>query len=287
MLTREKLNELLAWLRVAETDSTKLSGDHIIKDNQIAVINLLQNAIDEKIGDLAKEFSAFTNEQTYSMTKKQRILNTAFFNQLVLNGIILLDDLTPELEKIRVYYGLNQPGVSRNMKEDFDAILGSFVNTGDYYAGEFVKIALQYILRYVGTRIRFGRAKSVFSFSRERIAVQKLVAGERRYFIGIGGRKTVIQSFNDGIQTSFDSGKSDTRYSALLPFLNCITNIFQCLIMQEHEVKFIDRATVYKYSTIFANDACFVLPLYLDDIQFDIVIGYGVRPNFATIAHNI
>lgn len=287
IITRHKLDELLAWLRVAATDSTKISQDTLMRDNQVNLIRMLQNTIDEKLGDLASDYSSLTSEQTYSMTKKQHVLNMAFFNQLLVSGALTVDNLSQELEKFRNYYALNLPGISRNLKDDFDSILSSFIHAGDYYANEYAKIALKYIMRFVGTRVSFGEASGVFSFSAERIAIQKVVTADKRYFLGIAGDKKFIQSFNDGIQSSFNSHATDSRYTALIPFLNCITNIFQCLIALEKEVIFQDKVNVYKYSTIFVNDHCDVLTMSVEDMKLSLVIGYGERPNFATISHNI
>jgi hypothetical protein len=288
LMKKEQYNELIAWLRVAASDSTKLGGDNRLRDNQIAVINLLQNTIDEKLGDLVTEYSGLAQEPMFGMTKKQHVLNTAFFNQLIISGIVTADSLPGVLEKFRGYYGLNLPGISRNLKEDFDSILSTFIHAEDYYANEYAKIALKYILRFVGTRLSFGDSKRVFSFSAERFAVQKVVTTDNRYFLAIGGDKQMMQSFNDGIQSSFNDYTSKSRYSALMPFMNCITNIFQCLMAKERTILYTDSVSIYKYSTIFANDYCSVLSLDVEDImKLSLVIGCGKRPNFATIAHNI
>lgn len=289
LMTRGKHDEIFARLKVVNANLSNLKPDdhNLLENNHIAFIQLLQNSINEKIGDLAFEYEGVKDEQLISIVRNQQAINTVFFNQLFAEGIIVPDQLSPELEKIRTYYSLNSPGVSRTLREDFDAILSNFVKSDDYFSKEYALIALKYILRFVGTRICFDDSYNTFSYSSERIALQKTVTKDKRYFLGISGDKSVLQRFNDNIANSFAPVKRDTRYSSIFSFLNCISNIFQCLIARETEVLFVDMANIYKFSTIFANENCFVVPLIVEDMKLSIIVGCGSRPNFATISHNI
>lgn len=289
LMTKDKCNEIFAQLKVAYANLQKIKPDEhsLLENNHIALIHLLQNTINEKIGDLAFEYEGVKDDQLKNIVRNQQTISTMFFNQLLVEGIIVPERLSAELEKFRTYYSLNSPGVSRNLKEEFDAILSTFVKCGDYYAKEYALIALKYILRFVGTRICFDDSYSAFSYSSERIALQKIVTKEKRYFLGISGNKPVLQRFNDNIANSFTPADKNARYGSLFSFLNCISNILQCLIAKESEVMFVDTANVYKYTTIFATENCFVLPLIIEDMKLDIVVGYGTKPNFATISHNI
>lgn len=289
LITKDKLNMLLTWLKNVDSSGKPLNTDdhNILKDNHIAFIQMIQNTVDEKLGDFASEYDGLTDEQMKIMVRKQQSLNTVFFNYLVIEGIVELDHLSGELEKMRNYYALNQPGISRNLKDDFDSILGRFVNASDYYTNEYAMIVMKYILRFVGTRIKFLDSKSIKNYSAERIALQKVVTTEGRYFIGLCGEKLVLQRFNDAIENIFKPMRRDTRYGSLCSFLNCISNIFQCLIAREREVTLVDMANVYKFSTIIINEKCHILPMVVEDMRLDLIIGCGNKPNFATITHNI
>lgn len=289
LMTRSKHDEIFARLKVVHTNLQKLKPEeqNLLENNQIALIQLLQNSINEKIGDLAFEYEGVKNEQLKTIMRNQQTISAIFFNQLIAENIIANDKLSAELEKFRTYYSLNSPGVSRNLKEDFDAILSKFVLCNDYFAKEYALIALKYILRFVGTRICFDDSYGTFSYSSERIALQKIVTNGKRYFLGISGSKPILQRFNDNIANSFAPIDKNARYGSLFSFLNCISNILQCLIARENEVQLVDAAGIYKYTTIFATENCFVLPLIIEDMKLDIVVGYGTRPNFATISHNI
>ncbi|MCL2077874.1 MAG: hypothetical protein FWH08_05640 [Oscillospiraceae bacterium] len=290
LMSTEKLKEIMTRQNVINANFVKIADDasSFLGENQMALIKLLQHAIDEKLGDLAFEYGGVDEEQFKFTVRKQEILNTAFFDQLIVEGIITPDMVAHLLEKMRNYYALNSPGVSRRLKHDFDIILGTHINTGENFTNEYMNIALKYILRFVGANIKFGMAKPVRSYFAQRVAIQKVVTDTRRYFLGICGEKSTLHNMNDGMENLFPhTHRKDTRYSALCAFLDCISNVFQCLIMTEKNVLLVDSPIVYKFVTIAADKQIFVLPITVRDIPFELVVGYGDKPNFAVMSHNI
>lgn len=283
LLDAKSAESLLERLKSAQP----LDDGSTLQPNQVAVIKLLQNSIDEKLGDFASEYDSLTEEQLSSMVRKQTETNTEFFSLLVKEGYINGSDLNAELEKLRQYYGLNALGISRNLKEDFDQILSEIISSKDFYANEYARIALKYILRFIGTSIKFGDSAHVENYYAERIILQKLVTSTDRYFIAIASEKASLQSFNDGIDNVFAPDSAESRYGSLFSFINCITNIFHCMVSKEKEVLFADSTNVYKHSTITVNESCYLVPMYIDDMRLDLLVGYGTKPYFSTISHNI
>ena len=293
IITKDRLHEVMAWLKIEHNSVSVSEMTALLAENQIAFIALLQNTIDEKLGELASEYGGpaardIEKEQNFVAIRRQHELNTAFFGKLIAEGVVAREALTPTLEKMRKYYALNVPGVSKTFRDEFDSILGMFLTTENYYANQYAIVALNYILRFVGTKVVFDNATEVFSYSAERMMIQKVITKDERYFLGFAGDKTAMQEFNDDRDDgNFASADSNFRYGALLSFINCITNVFQCLIGSEREVILVDSANMYKFSTIFANEHCHVIPLVLKDTKLNLVIGYGTKPNFATISHNV
>jgi len=289
LLKADKLTEIMARQNVINANFNKLEKDasSFLEEKHIMLIKLMQHTIDEKLGDLAFEYAGVDEEKFKFIARKQDMLNTAFFDQLIVEGIMTPDLLAPLLEKMRNYYGLNNPGISHHLKHDFDVILGTHINTGERYANEYMNIALKYILRFVGANIKLGKANPVRSYFAKRAALQKVVTDPRRYFLGICGDKEVLQIFNDGLENSFPQKRQDTRYSALCSFLDCISNVFQCLIITEKNVLLVDNSNVYKFATIASDKQIFVLPLIVQDMSVEIIVGFGDKPNFAVLSHNL
>gem|GEM_PF-1183184 len=291
LLKAEKLTEIMTRQNVVHDNYSKIGQDasSFLEENQVMLIKLMQHTIDEKLGDLAFEYGGVDEEKFRFTVKKQEMLNTAFFDQLIVEGIITPDLLAPLLEKMRNYYGLNSPNISHNLKHDFDVILGAHVDTGERFANEYLGIALKYILRFVGTNIKLGKANPVRSYFAKRAAIQKVVTDPRRYFIGICAEKAVLHSFNDGLGNSFTNTNTckDSRYSALCAFLDCISNVFQCIIMTEKNVLLVDDSSVFKFATIASENKIFVMPLTVWDMNVEIITGFGDKPNFAVMSHNL
>jgi hypothetical protein len=291
LMTRDKLTEIMTRQNVIHENFIKLEKDanSFLEENQIMLIKMVQNTIDEKLGDLAFEYKGVEEEKFKFTVRKQQLLNTAFFDQLIVEGIITPDMVTSLLEKMRNYYGLNHPNISHNLKHDYDIIIGTHVNTGELFVNEYMKIALKYILRFVGTNIKLGISQPMRSYFAKRAAIQKVVTDPRRYFIGICAEKETLQRFNDGIENSFPHHSArDMRYSALCAFLDCISQVFQCLIMTEKNVLFVDNANVFKFVTIAASEKqIFSMPLTIRDMQVELIAGFGDKPNFAVMSHNL
>ncbi|MCL2019048.1 MAG: hypothetical protein FWG70_04740 [Oscillospiraceae bacterium] len=289
LLKADKLTEIMTRQEVVHTNFNKLEGEasSFLEEKQVMLIKLIQHTIDEKLGNLAFEYSGADEEKFKFTVRKQEILNTAFFDQLIVEGIITPDMVAPLLEKMRNYYGLNSPNISHHLKHDFDIILGAHINTGEVLANEYMNIALKYILRFVGTNIKLSKAKPERSYFAKRVALQKVVTEPRRYFLGICAEKEVLQNFNDGLENSFPRFRKDTRYCALCAFLDCISNVFQSLIMTEKNVLLVDNATVYKFATIASDKQIFVIPLTVRDMSIELITGFGDKPNFAVLSHNL
>jgi hypothetical protein len=289
LLKNDKLTEIMTRQNVVRNNFNKLGEDtsSFLCENQVMLIKLIQHAIDEKLGDLAFD-CGFADEEKFKFSvRKQEILNTAFFDQLIVEGIITPDVVTALLENMRNYYALNSPGISHKLKHDFDVILGAHVNTGEQNANEYMSIALKYILRFVGTNIKMDKVNPVRSYFAKRAAIQKVVTDPRRYFLGICGEKEVLQSFNDGLENNFAHNREDTRYSALCSFLDCISNVFQSLIMTDKNVLLVDISNVYKFATIASQGQIFTMPLTVQDMSIEIIAGFGDKPNFAVLSHNL
>jgi hypothetical protein len=289
LLKADKLTEIMTRQNVINANFSKIGDDasSFLEENQVMLIKMLQNTIDEKLGDLAFEYGGADEEHFKFTVRKQQILNTAFFDQMIVEGILTPDLVAPLLENMRNYYALNSPGVSHKLKHDFDVILGTHINTGERYINEYMNIALKYILRFVGTNIKLGKANPVRSYFAKRAAIQKVVTDPRRYFLGICADKEILQSFNDGLENSFTHGQKDNRYSALCAFLDCISNVFQSLIMTEKNVLLVDISGVFKFATIASEKQIFVLPLTVRDMSVEIIAGFGDKPNFAVLSHNL
>ena len=294
LMSAEKLNEIMTRQGVVHKNFQKLGKEpgSFLEENHIALIKLLQHTIDEKLGDLAFEYGGIDEERFKSTVRKQEILNTAFFDQLIVEGIITPDNVAPLLEKLRNYYSLNTPGISRNLKHDFDIILGARISTGESCVNEYMNIAVKCILRFIGTNIKFGVTAPVpdNTYFAKRAAIQKVVTDPRRYFIGICGEKDILQNINDCLVGNFPHTSNmpgNSRYCALFAFLDCISHIFQCLITPTKNVLLIDSANMFKFVTITAENNIFVLPLTVMDMPFEIITGFGDKPNFAVMSHNL
>ena len=289
----EKLNEIMTRQEVVHENFRNLDKEQgsFLDDKHVALIKLLQNTINEKLGDLAFEYGGVEEERFKSTVRKQDILNTAFFDQLIVEGIITPDKVAPLLEKMRGYYALNLPGISHNLKHDFDIILGKLINTGESFSAEYMTIAVKYILRFIGTNIKFHACKTCArSYFAKRAAIQKVVTDPRRYFLGICGEKEILQNINDCLVRNFPvslSTMNNSRYYALFAFLDCISQVFQCHIQPEKNVLLVDNANMFKYVTIAADNTIYALPLSVMDMEFEVIIGFGDKPNFAVVSHNL
>ncbi|MDR0196789.1 MAG: hypothetical protein LBI36_01020, partial [Oscillospiraceae bacterium] len=213
--------------------------------------------------------------------------NFLFFKWLAKEKIVEANDLTARLRAFETYYSLGTDGVSRGFCDDVEMVFSSFADSRDYFANQYMTILLKHILRFVSEKISFSPGTGVFSHSAERMAVQKVVTSDKRYFIGICGEKPVLQRLNDSLAGSFASGGYDGRYDSLRTFLNCVSCIFQSVTEKEKDIYFTDSPYVYKFSTVSANESCFLLPVTAGDIRLDLIVGFGVKPNFAVISHNI
>lgn len=289
IINAKTLDEIMTRQGVVHKNFKKLGENpsSFLDEKQITFIKLLQHNIDEKLSDLAFEYGGIDEERLKSTVKKQEILNTAFFDQLIIEGIITPEKIIPLLEKMQSYYSLGKPGISRNLKHDFDIILGGLINTGESFNNIYINIAVKYILRFIGANIKFGKTDKSGSYIARRAAIQKVVTDPRRYFLGLCGEKEVLQSLNDCLALSFPHSPNSTRYCALFAFLDCISNIFQCLIMNEKNVLLVDDPDMYKYVTVTSGQDIYTLQLTVMDMPFEIITGHGDKPNFAVISHNL
>jgi hypothetical protein len=289
-LSPEKHIEILGWMKIPNNEVNLVETANSLSPQQSAFIQLIQHALDAKLSELTDEYDDNASAISTLKVLTQHTMNTAFFGKLIRENILTPEELTPVLGQMRNYYEFNKPKISDNLKKDVNAILSMFVSTDDYYADEYAKIALKYIMRFAGTKMKLDESKSVFSYSAERMMLQKITTYtsddnlERRYFIGFCGDKKVLQDFNDGLTgTTVKDTPDSLRFAALANMINCITTVFKSIKGYGE----IEPESIYKYSTIFATENCFVIPIVFDEMKLSLVVGYGQRPNFAVIQHNV
>ena len=283
-LTQEKLAELIDWSKAEEalSDSTEAFIDN---SQEVERINTL---ILKKLSELTAEYDPVANVAAKTVIPEHQP-NLLFFKGLMRKNIIPKEAMGDELIAFTKYYFLEKEGFSKKFSDDAESVFASFVNSHDYFANQYMTILLKYIMRFVNAKIDFSPSSGVFSHFAERLAIQKVVAGDTRYFIGIGGEKITLQKLNDLLKPNFTAGGhgNNPRYDNLLTFLNCASCIFQSVIEKEKEIQLVDSPFIYKFSTVSANESCSLLPVSVGEFKLDLLIGFGYRPNFAKISHNI
>jgi len=241
-------------------------------------------AVNRKLSELIAAYDTSSAPQNASLRYTPNYL---FFKGLIRENIIPADGLTDELALFTKYYALDKDGVSKNFETDAEAIFASFVNSGDYFANQYMTVMIKHILRFVGANVNFSQSSVVFSYSAERMAVQKVVTGSGRYFIGIGAEKAAMIRLNGELADDYAGGQQ-RHYDNLLSCFNSVSCMFQSMIEREKEIMFVDSPTVYKFSTVSVDEQCFMLPITVDeDLRLDLLVGFGEKPNFAKISHNI
>jgi len=285
-LTKEKLSGLI--------ERSKLEiviGRHGFDPNSDAYgeISRLGVIVNRKLSELIASCNpSDRKDDEFTEAGKNYVPNFLFFKGLTRENVISPDDITGELKQFEKHYALDKDGVSKAFETDAEAVLAMFVNSGDYFANQYMTIMLKHILRFVGSNLKFSNSAGVFSYSAERFAAQKVVTAGARYFIGIGAGKSELQRLNDLLADDFASAGQHWHYDNLLSFFNSVSCMFQSLIEKEREIIFVDSPMVYKYSTVSADGQCFMLPLtFGETTRFDLLVGFGEKPNFAKISHNI
>ncbi|MDR0223242.1 MAG: hypothetical protein LBI38_06915 [Oscillospiraceae bacterium] len=283
-ITPEKLSGLIDCSNAESLIRENARGE----EGFYAEIERLDAVLNSKLSELIAEYDARAGAVNPKEGRSGSYApNYLFFKRLIREKVIPADRLDGELREFEKHYSLGEDGVSRVFGDDTEMVFASFIDSRDYFANQYMAILLKHILRFVGAGIRFSPGSGVFSYSAERMAVQKVVAGDERYFIGICGDKPTLQKLNDSLARDFAAGGYDGRYDSLRTFLNCVSCIFQSVIEKEKSIYLLDSPFVYKFSTVSANESCFLLPVTVGDTRLDLLIGFGIKPNFATISHNI
>ncbi|MCL2633885.1 MAG: hypothetical protein FWD34_05150 [Oscillospiraceae bacterium] len=288
-LKAEKLNGLISWSKAENALGANIPFAGSADEKVISELYRLNKVVNRKLFELIAEYDPVSgNDAPQDIDCEPNLM---FFKGLTHENILSLDLLMNELELFDKHYSLDKDNCSKAFVDDIEAVFAWFINSKDYFANQYMIILLKYLLRFVSADINFSQSTNIFSYSAERMAIQKVVTGDTRYFIGICGEKAVLQELNDSLKNSFAPGEQNyighNRYDSLLTLINCVSCIFQSLIEKEKEINMVDNPVVYKYSTVSANENCSLLPVTVGEVHLDLLVGFGYRPNFANISHNI
>ena len=246
-------------------------AEGILTEAQTEEINHQQTQEDRRFGDIAIELGYLNEEQVSDLLSKQGDVSMKFFQLLVNTLGLTVDEISEHLKGFQKAHGFTDEELEAVKKDDFDSIIPLFATVRDNTITDLAGLVMRNLTRFVSNNFYFGKMKKATEYSYSMLAGQKSV-GDFNLFLGFSATNEL-----DGIiklakyyAKSITITTSDEVYDAVCEFANLNNGLFNS-VLSDDDI-FIEMIPPEVYLNQQLSGKAYYMPVYIDDVEFDIII---------------
>ena len=277
MLIRKHLDERakIGTIAVAEGLLTEGQAEHI---------NKLQKLFDKYFGDIAIEKGFLTEEQVEDLLKKQGNPYMQFLEVILESGKVSVSQLDTELAAFQKEYGFTKQDMEALKQNDFDKLVPIFAVSSKPYVVDLICLVLRNIQRFVSRDFYIDKISRVEEMEYTCLAGQTTV-GEHEIQIALAAQDDTSAFLNvaSGFAGEYYTELQEDVLDAVCEFVNCTSGLFAS-VQSEKNVE-LDMQPVYAYKLQDVVGDVYVLPIYIDDREIQLVLAIDVDAEMGQIPY--
>ena len=253
-------------------------AEGILDEKQVEGINHMQTQQDKRFGDIAIELAYITEEQLEEMLKKQGSAALKYYQLLNEDKNIPMEDIDIYIENFQKKFGFNDDELEAIRNDDYDMLISFFAPTRDNLIKDLSGLVMRNLTRFVSGDFYFGRMKKSADYSYGSIAGQS-TSGDCAIYLGFAAKDESegIIELAKGYAKEVAISSSDEVYDALCEFTNLNNGLLASELSEHDEFSDMNPPQVFLGQSI--KGTAYVMPIYIHDKQFDMVI--STDPDFA------
>ena len=285
IITNEDYNELIQkQLSTRAKLGTIAVAEGVLTEEQAEHINKLQKQFDKRFGDIAVEKGFLNENQVEDLLKKQGNPYMKFLEAILESGKIPVSQLDAQLEAFQKDNGFTKEDMESLKHDDFERIVSIFAVSSKPYVSELACLVLRNINRFVSRDFYIGKISRMQELEYTSLAGQKTV-GEHTIQIALVSQedtRAFLKVASGFAGENYQEVKEDVL-DATCEFINCMSGLFAAT-QSEKDLDF-DMEPVYAYEKQDVVGDVYVLPIYIEDREIQLVIAVDTDAEMGQIPH--
>lgn len=256
----------------------------LMTEVQAEQINQLQKQYDRKFGDIALEKKYLTIDQVSRLLKKQGNPYLHFLEALLELGKLSISQVEAELHAFQKESGFSKDDMDNLKNGKFERVVPMFAVASKPYVADIACLVLRNINRFVSRDFYIGKISHIKEMEYTCLAGQKTV-GEHTIQIALSSQedtRAFLKVASGFANEQIDEVKEDAL-DAVCEFVNCVSGL---LASGESERDIdLDMEPVYAYQLQDVVGDVYVLPIYIEDKEIQLVIAVDTDAEMGQIPH--
>ncbi len=251
-------------------------AEGLLTEEEVDTINKLQMQFDKRFGDIAVEKGLLTLEQIGDLLDKQGNPYMQFIESLTECTKLSATVLDKTLMAFQKEKGFSDADMAALKNDDLDSLIPIFAFSAKPHVTELTALVVRNINRFITRDFYIGKIKHVNSFDYCNLAGQKTVGKDNIYLAfadadNKGAFAMLASNFSGEDHTEADSNAFD----AVCEFINVNSGLYASELSKK-DID-LDMEPVFAYKDQTVKGDFYVLPIYLEDYQLNLVIAVNTE----------
>ena len=251
-------------------------AEGLLTEEEVDTINKLQMQFDKRFGDIAVEKGLLTLEQIGDLLDKQGNPYMQFIESLTECTKLSATVLDKTLMAFQKEKGFSDADMAALKNDDLDSLIPIFAFSAKPHVTELTALVVRNINRFITRDFYIGKIKHVNSFDYCNLAGQKTVGKDNIYLAfadadNKGAFAMLASNFSGEEHTEADSNAFD----AVCEFINVNSGLYASELSKK-DID-LDMEPVFAYKDQTVKGDFYVLPIYLEDYQLNLVIAVNTE----------
>lgn len=279
-ITKQQFHEILL---IQKTTRVKLGlmavASRLLTVDQADEINRIQATKDKRFGDIAVEKGYLTEDQVDFLLSQQGSPFMAFTQAVVEKGCLTLQDINEMVIAFQNEYSIADDVLTAMKDGDTEAFTKQFLTTNEPLFYEHFSLFLRNIIRFIQRDIYFETAYTEDSYAFDFMASQEL-NGTHHIFVGFAGNDNALLEIANPFADEIFNEVDDDAFDAVCEFINCVNGLFARTLFDKTIEEDMLPPQYYRNQTFMTSGNFYVLPVYINDHQIDIIIAKDQNISF-------
>lgn len=255
-------------------------AEGLLTTKQANELNRLQTQIDQRFGDIAISKGYLTEQDISTLLKLQGNPYLVFVQALEETGVMNATRADELLTEYQHSLHMSNSELYALKNSDIDSVIPIFIRDLDYYTFSLTSLMFKNIMRFGSNHFCFDSVYTTSQYSAKHICLQCTYGDTNGFLILASNNDSLLPMACGYGQWDFTKMDEDS-YDAICEFINCTNGLFASKLSKEGveiDMKPPEFHIDAKFTVCGAD--MIVIPTFINDKQFDIIIAKDVTPVF-------
>lgn len=279
IITSHQFQEIISYQKRARIKLGLIAvAEKLLTEPQVNELNKLEATMDKHFGDIAVEKGYLTKDQVDHLSNLQTNPYISFVQAVTELGFMTFESVSQQLLRFQETYQITNQDLEEMKQNNISVLTSYFIKEKEPLFLHHVSLLLKSIIRFINTDVCFSDVYCVSSYQFQYFASQYL-AGEHQILVGFSADDALLEIANPYAKEEFTS-VDDDAFDAVCEFINCVNGLYATELAENNIDVDMLPPLYYKSKSLVTSGKLFVLPLFINGRQIDLIIAIDSAINF-------